>query len=352
MTRDPNAHPTPRADVLGAVARDQIAARLRIALRLAEHGLPDEHERFEELLAQSAAHLSAWRAARPATTVGAQLAPTRFVGAAAEPVGAFLLIPFGDVRVERPLAGADFVFERSHAEAAIAWFERIGRKLAIDYEHQSIDRFNTRPDGLRPAAGWIGGLEVRDDGLWATDVTWTPRAVELLRSGEYRYFSPVIYWTDRDCTALAALGPVALTNDPAMHNVPALAAGRADSDDGGDDAPHLRARLDAAEGTIAQLRRQIELGQADAFVERGLRLGKISDATSLDWRDDYLRQPQAAEARLRRAPVILPQGRELEDASAGARREGDAAVDGADLDAFERAVAAGRVRYFGGVPAA
>ena len=43
----------------------------------------------------------------------------------------------------------------------------MGRKLAIDYEQQSFDRFNTRPDGLRPAAAWIGGLEIRDNGLWA-----------------------------------------------------------------------------------------------------------------------------------------------------------------------------------------
>src|SRR5262249_51765447 len=139
-------------------------------------------------------------------------------------VGEFLLIPFGDVQVERPLAGGDFVFTREHAAAAVAWFESIGRKLAIDYEHQSFALHNTRPDGLRPAAGWIGGLQIRGDGLWAADVTWTDRARELLAGGEYRYFSPVIFWADEDYASLAALGPVALTNDPAMHGVQPLAA--------------------------------------------------------------------------------------------------------------------------------
>src|SRR6185436_3109707 len=132
-----------------------------------------------------------------------------------------------------------FEFTRRHAESAAAWFASLGRKLAIDYEHQSFERHNTRADGLRPAAGWVGGLQVREDGLWAVDVTWTARAKELLAAGEYRYFSPVIFWTDEDYGDVAALGPVALTNDPAMRGVTPLAAARragAVEDDDDDEA--------------------------------------------------------------------------------------------------------------------
>src|SRR5262249_23306366 len=132
----------------------------------------------------------------------------------------------------------DFEFTRQQAEQAAAWFESLGRKLAIDYEHQSFDRFNTRSDGLRPAAGWIGGLQVREDGLWATSVEWTDRAATLLRAGEYKYFSPVIFWTDESRTEIEALGPVALTNDPAMQGVAALAARRASESN--DPAARLR----------------------------------------------------------------------------------------------------------------
>src|SRR5690606_10386889 len=126
------------------------------------------------------------RAAAPPREPGtfARVPVSRLSSAQGDPVAAFLLIPFGVVQVERPSAGGDFVFTRRHAESAKRWFDAIGRKLAIDYEHQSFDQFNTRADGLRPAAGWIGGLEVREDGLWATNVTWTERARELLRSGE------------------------------------------------------------------------------------------------------------------------------------------------------------------------
>ena len=140
------------------------------------------------------------------------------------PVREFLLVPFGPVQVDRPVSGGDFIFTREHAQAAVEWFARQGRKLAIDYEHQTLDQLNRRADGLAPAAGWIGGLEIRGDGLWAAGVEWTEQARTLLARGEYVYFSPVIYWADDNWSALTGLGPVALTNDPAMSGVRPLAA--------------------------------------------------------------------------------------------------------------------------------
>lgn len=272
--------------------------------------------------------------------------------AGGEPVREFLLIPLGDVEVERPLRGGRFTFTREHAEAALAWFERIGRKLVIDYEHQSFDALNGRADGLRPAAGWIGGLALRDDGLWATDVTWTPRAEQLLRAGEYRYFSPVLFWSDAEQTQFAGLGPVALTNDPAMHGVQALAARRAE-----DDTAALVAALARAREELDALQQRVAADRADHFVAAGLRSGRITPATRGDWRDDYLRDPAGAEARLQRAPVVLPPGRLIDMGREGAARVGPRSawgttrhagvVEAADIEAYERAVASGCVRNSG-----
>jgi phage I-like protein len=142
------------------------------------------------------------------------------------PASEFRLIPFGHVEVDNPVAGESFEFTRAHADQALAWFRRIGRTLAIDWEHQSVGTLNRREDALIPAAGWIGGLEVRNDGLWATKVEWTQLAAEMLTRGEYRYFSPVIYWSDKQRTDLKSLGPVGLTNDPSMCGLHALAASR------------------------------------------------------------------------------------------------------------------------------
>lgn len=142
------------------------------------------------------------------------------------PATEFLLIPFGRVEVDQALRGGSFTFTRRHAQSIMRWFESLGRSLAIDYEHQSMKNLNWRPDALVPAAGWIGGLEIRADGLWATRIEWTESARDLIASGQYRYFSPVIYWSDEKCTDVRSLGPVALTNDPALRQIAPLVATR------------------------------------------------------------------------------------------------------------------------------
>ena len=387
---------------LDVVAVEHMRERLREALRLAEGDLTASFGRFRELVEQVADQADAWELARVAGSavgvaqdrtakepvaggvdagetagMGEGVACTLVARPGGEPVEEFLLIPFGEVEVERPLAGGDFVFTRAHAESACAWFARMGRKLAIDYEHQSLGRYNARPDGLRPAAGWIGRLEVRDDGLWACEVSWTARARELLRSGEYRYFSPVIYWTDEDYTDVAGLGPVALTNDPAMRGVRPLAAvrcaGRGESEGvlssggpeeagevGGDEALALRSEIAALEAQIEVLQRQLVIQEADAFVEEGMRAGKIVDSTSMDWREDYMRDPERARRRLERMPAMFPPGRVVSVRErSGAKSLGVLAdgrgvglsggvVEAADLEAYERAFAAGRVLGAGG----
>lgn len=356
---------------------------MREAAGLASKDLARNAGRLQEVLADVADQAGAFELVCGQDAKGEPRRPFSFLtctvlsSAGGAPVEEFLLIPFGEVRVERPAAGDSFVFTRRHAESAKRWFDTMGRRLAIDYEHQSFDRFNTRADGLRPAAGWIGGLEIREDGLWAIEVTWTERAAELLRAGEYRYFSPVILWTDEDRGDVAALGPVALTNDPAMRGVQPLAAARrndgADLEDGPErdvlraDADrvlasdlHLvpREELEAAQAEVALLKTELATQEADAFVERGMRLGKIVDSTSMDWREDYLLDPEATEARLQRAPALLPPGRvltlsrrgEVEPLRQGEReyrRHLDVyrrwGVDPEDLAAYQRAVAGGRV---------
>ncbi len=378
---------------VGPFVRTQLLARLREALHIATGDLSSNLERFRDLLTEVAERADALNLVRTARADRASPQPSSVLAVATlsktngEPVGEFLLIPFGEVVVERPIAGENFVFTAAHAESAKQWFDQMGRKLAIDYEHQSLDRLNTRADGLRPAAGWIGALEVRDDGLWAVNVSWTDRAQELLRSGEYRYFSPVIFWTDEDHTDVAALGPVALTNDPAMHGVSALAAGRQNAEGGPAEtqthtSPHdtpvaetddvaqqevlvaARAKLEAAEAEINLLRHELEAQEADTFVERGLRLGKILESTAADWRADYLRDAVATEQRLARAPILLPPGRMIAldrrgNAADRPRRPQTAAnehtvsewgIEADDLAAYERAAAAGRVLHTGAQP--
>jgi hypothetical protein len=93
-----------------------------------------------------------------------------------------------------------------------------------------------------------------------------------------------------------------------------------------------------------------------------MRLGKILDSTSMDWREDYLRDPERTVSRLERAPVLLPPGRVIKLDARGqvvrspatgselkrsAAAPGHAQIDAEDLAAYDRALAAGRIRRFG-----
>lgn len=90
----------------------------------------------------------------------------------------------------------------------------------IDYEHQTLRAAeNGQP---APAAGWLKNLEWRDSGLWAVGVQWTERARTMIASGEYKFISPVFMYDKAG--RVTRLLHVALTNDPALDGMAAMAA--------------------------------------------------------------------------------------------------------------------------------
>lgn len=128
--------------------------------------------------------------------------------------------------------GALQVIDAEACEAMARTFAEEAREpnfpgLLVDFDHFSHD-----PARPTTAAGWIGALEARGDGLYA-QVRWSDLGHEALTGGRYRLASPV--WNRGDCdqwTAPGADGPdvvylrprrlarLALTNDP---NLPGLA---------------------------------------------------------------------------------------------------------------------------------
>lgn len=94
-------------------------------------------------------------------------------------------------------------------------FKRRKLKMLFDYEHQSLGGpYNSRPDGLSPAAGWIHKLEyVAGKGIFA-HVEWTDQARDLIKAKQYLYFSPVIN-VDKS-GRVTKLVSVAVTNTPAL----------------------------------------------------------------------------------------------------------------------------------------
>ena len=91
--------------------------------------------------------------------------------------------------------------------------------LLVDFDHFSLDG-----EKRSEAAGWIFGLENRENGLWA-QIRWSDLGEEAVKGGRYRFLSPV--WARTDCvdlgpdpmSGLDRVRPVrilnaAVTNDP------------------------------------------------------------------------------------------------------------------------------------------
>jgi len=88
----------------------------------------------------------------------------------------------------------------------------------VDYEHQTdLAKTNGRP---APAAGWIKKMEVRTDGIYGL-VEWTAKASAYLKAKEYRYLSPT--FMHNKAGEVVRIMRAALTNNPAIHELPALA---------------------------------------------------------------------------------------------------------------------------------
>ncbi len=128
--------------------------------------------------------------------------------------------------------GALQVIDAEACEAMLRTFNEEARQanfpgLLVDFDHSSND-----PAQPTTAAGWIGALEHRGDGLYA-QIRWSDLGHQALMGGRYRLASPV--WNRADCDQWSAttgdegretmhlrprrLDRLALTNDP---NLPGL----------------------------------------------------------------------------------------------------------------------------------
>lgn len=92
----------------------------------------------------------------------------------------------------------------------IAAFRKNQGPLAIDFEHAQDKQ--ARKGDLAPAAGWINGLVIRNNALWA-EIEWTETAAAMIAAREYRFISPSMRW---DRKRIVSLNGAALVNRPAL----------------------------------------------------------------------------------------------------------------------------------------
>lgn len=124
----------------------------------------------------------------------------------------------------RPADGRTINVPAWHIDAAVASrvisrFRARKTPPVLDYEHQTLHKEeNGQP---APAAGFFRDLEWRDgEGLFA-QVELTSRAAQYIQDGEYRYFSPVFFYSPKTGDVLE-LQMGALTNFPAIDGMQEL----------------------------------------------------------------------------------------------------------------------------------
>ena len=115
------------------------------------------------------------------------------------------IVPAGNIQSK---AGA-FVMDRLAADETIAEFRRHGVNLPIDRDHQTV---YARDGEAAPAVGWITILAYRDHAGLIGSVEWTAEGQDHIRSGKFRYLSPVVAIRKSDRRVVALHSAAITTN--------------------------------------------------------------------------------------------------------------------------------------------
>ncbi|EEB6660976.1 hypothetical protein IF599_004764 [Salmonella enterica] len=139
--------------------------------------------------------------------------------ASATPATRVRLLPAGEFRSNdgRPKECRTWVMNAACAQRLTEAAANKQIEYSFDYEHQALRTVqNGKP---APASAWFSELEwVEGDGLYATDVRWTPAATQMIANLEYRYVSPVFSYNASTGEVMGLLN-VALTNLPALEEL-------------------------------------------------------------------------------------------------------------------------------------
>lgn len=131
-------------------------------------------------------------------------------------------------RYEGHRQGAFSFDDDTHAQLLANFAANGDGRVPVDYEHTSEALpDNAAQEGV-PAVAWIVELAERDGDVWGRFEWVSPRAVEYVRAGQYRYVSPAVNFAARDKVTGqpcgARLTSVALTNHPFLDGMEPLTA--------------------------------------------------------------------------------------------------------------------------------
>lgn len=227
------------------------------------------------------------------------------------------LLPMGLVRSTQ----GNFLVDEVAEQLVLSAFTSRGIDVVIDYEHQTLGKEYSSPDGTAPAAGWVRAMEARPDGVWGR-VEWTPRGAQMVANREYRYHSPVVY-PDKKTRRATALMSIALTNDPAILGAEALVnkAGINEEDGMNGLKELLGLPADAAEDVVLGAVKDLQSFRTDtvAALELQTGTGAAVQATVLALKNRVATAPSAQDYAALKTRLDL---REANDVVAQAVKDG------------------------------
>jgi phage I-like protein len=130
----------------------------------------------------------------------------------------FRLFKFGD----NPTSKGVFVLTPESAAACMAQYKLEGTRQIVDLEHDSLssEARVARSDAADARA--LYSLELRADGIWATNVVWNPDGERRLREKTQPYISPAFNHDDEG--VVWSIVNAAMCSMPATYNAHALVA--------------------------------------------------------------------------------------------------------------------------------
>ncbi|PSM51353.1 Mu-like prophage I protein [Campylobacter blaseri] len=118
----------------------------------------------------------------------------------------------------------EFALDIADIEKMKINYEKRAVETVIDYEHQTLT------GEIAPAAGWIKELYINEKNeLWGK-VSWTVKAKDYIKNGEYKYLSPVYEFAGIDEKSGvyrgATLHSASLTNKPFLDELGEVVANK------------------------------------------------------------------------------------------------------------------------------
>lgn len=151
-------------------------------------------------------------------------------------------------------------------------FVNVEIDAVIDLDHATLSY------GTGEAQGWIKELEIREEELWAK-VEWLEHGLELLKSGKYKYISPVLQENTIDPVTGNNIGwtlhSAAITNRPFIEDLGEVIANNKSNNEGDEDVKKTDEELEAENQELKDKLEKLENEKIESKVDGAIAANKI-----------------------------------------------------------------------------